>query len=56
MELGIFPTKKLSIIYYYKLFVIRINCFGMFIVSSLVDVQMVKHLSFQLYIIICKIN
>jgi hypothetical protein len=56
MELGIFSTKKISIIYYYKLFVIRLNYFGMFIVSSLVDVQMVKHLSFQLYIIICKID
>ena len=30
MELGIFSTKKISIIYYYKLFVIRLNCFGMF--------------------------
>jgi len=56
MEIGIFSTKKNSIIYYYKLFVIQLNCFGMFIVSSLVDVQMVKHLSFQLYIIICRIN
>jgi len=28
----------------------------MFIVSSLVDVQTVKHLNFQFYIIICQIN
>jgi hypothetical protein len=53
---GFFQPKKKFILYYYKLFVILINCFGMFIGSSLVDVLMVKHLSFQFYIIICKIN
>jgi hypothetical protein len=56
MEQGIFSTKFFFILYYYELFVILINCFGMFIVSSLVDVQMVKHLNFQFYIIICRIN
>jgi hypothetical protein len=52
---GFFQPKKIPFFIITNCLII-INCFGIFIVSSLLDVQMVKHLSFQFYIIICKIN